>query len=312
MISCRGGTGSADRVTFYDASIDIKVAGTTYATSWPGGAASATHFYLNDGTTSTTGIKKYDANGNLVSTISVSGSHTSPNIGVAQDGSFAVWTQIGIGYLYRIDLPSGTPTLIADETGAGYSITTNPGTVLVLQDNTIVVIWFQNSTTSHLSRYNSAGTLLWSTTITTGISGAAAQMCLGADASVFYLGFDEQLTSGPSTGTVTFYAVNASTGVLGTALFSKAWPSSGDSYNLYDNSAMFLWIYNEVIPPTPPTTPPAVLVNSDQCCCDGTPGPTSEAGPLPDPIGPTWTPACTGSGTVPSASDVVLAEAWDY
>jgi hypothetical protein len=137
--------------------------------------------------------------------------------------------------------------------------------------------------------------------------------CLGLDASKFYTGVSRQLDAGAHTGTVEMVEVDSSTGSA-TSLFTKAWPTSGDSFNAYDNSAMFMWLgEDEPTGPPAPTTPPAVLVNSDPCCCAAdSPAGTTNVGRMLPPIGPTWTPSCEGAGVIPVATPITLIEAWDY
>lgn len=56
------------------------------------------------------------------------------------------------------------------------------------------------------------------------------------------------------------------------------------------------------------TAPDVIIPTSVPCCGDG--GGGAATGPILPPISTDWTPACTGGGTVPTASDLTDSEDW--
>ncbi len=99
----------------------------------------------------------------------------------------------------------------------------------------------------------------------------------------------------------------ATGGYLGFDNSAPVWSSVGQ----YPIGHLDNFEFGEMVPVTPtPTTPPVILVNSIPSCATPANG-SSFAGDI-HPVGPGWTPSCAGGGSVPTATDITLAEAWDF
>ncbi|HUR35474.1 MAG TPA: hypothetical protein VM032_16840 [Vicinamibacterales bacterium] len=253
-------------------------------------------------------LVKYGPTGAVLATVAAPVG--ASQVAVNPAGTFA-YVGATTDIIYAVDLASGATTTLVTE--ATLSFTRDPGTILYLQDDSIVVAWFESNTVTRLRRYSTAGATLWTTSLT-GASSFMASMCLGLTAAEFYIAFSAQDTATPS-GHVEVSRVDVTTGTP-TLLFSKNWPNSGDGFNAYDNCAMWVWV---------PTGPRVVSLDNSVPSCEPATARArtlaekreqerqqraGKAGPILPAVSPAWTPRCTGGGTVPTAADLTTSEDW--
>lgn len=211
--------------------------------------------------------------------------------------------------VWKVDLTTGVKTsfVTTTNTADGFCF----GGILVLGDDSVIVGWGSRTAAQYPIRYSAAGSVLntynaltdYPLTGETPVS-MAYLYTSGAglrprDDSRFLLSY----YSDAAGYGVTVVSIDVASGAILTSFDAE-----GASGFEWDGPLTVTRL--GAAGPTIPITPPTTLVNSAPSCATPSPG-TTFAGDI-NPVGPNWTPSCTGSGVVPSASDIALVEAWDF
>lgn len=250
-------------------------------------------WYAMRATGSTCTIKVYSQSGSLLSTHTIANGdiyHILP----LRDQRTLLYMDFNSAAIHSFDLQTDTSNadFAADVAG------TSPDDGAEFDDGTIGIVYYKSGN-DDFYLYSAAGAVIASGTIGFNVH----RWSLDSNRQSFWVwdggsGFAHYTM--PTLTSDTSFTLNR----------VSAFSGGPQVFDFMFSDSCPLMVVGGVPIPTPPTTPTPIFVSSTPSCCAT--GGSTTTGPVLPAIGPGWTPSCAGGGVPPTASDLSLAEAWDY
>lgn len=237
--------------------------------------------------------------------------HIPSAIGVAVNGAGTIAysiqldsTVIGATFntIYAWDLVGNTDLGVFVTRAVPYGVL--ECAILALTNGDVLIGWGNGpgAGAGDIQRYNAAG-VLQQTIALSGSFPRPVALAPGLTDATFWAVYYDILLSTYSLVRVEEFDI-----ATGLVVAGHAFTPEDGTFDFDSGITVVLTAIGSLPAPTPPAP---VLVNSTPCCgTSGSSGPT--AGATAEFVGPDWTPACTGGGVVPTASDLAASEVWDY